>query len=77
METIYVFGLKNRCKVQGERLKVRSGERSWEKRLAARKILKSTRNYVICYKDYFDKYSECSRMLKGLEKSLLKWRSER
>lgn len=29
------------------------------------------------YRDYSDKYSECSRMLRGLEKSLLKWKSEK
>jgi four helix bundle protein len=28
------------------------------------------------YKDYFEKCNECGRMLKGLEQSLLKWKSK-
>jgi len=28
------------------------------------------------YKEYLEKYNECGRMLRGLEQSLLKWRSK-
>jgi four helix bundle protein len=28
------------------------------------------------YREYFEKYSECGRMLRGLEQSLLKWKSK-
>jgi four helix bundle protein len=28
------------------------------------------------YKEYLEKYNECSRMLRGLEQSLSKWRSK-
>lgn len=28
------------------------------------------------YQEYFDKYCECGKMLRGLEQSLLKWKSK-
>jgi four helix bundle protein len=28
------------------------------------------------YREYFEKYSECGKMLRGLEQSLLKWKSK-
>lgn len=28
------------------------------------------------YREYFEKYCECGRMLRGLEQSLLKWKSK-